>query len=265
MISRFNRSSTTAGVPAGANTPNNEVMLACGRPSSAKVGTPGKTARRSGEPTAKGLKRPASIWRSCAGAARPDDSHAAQPHRRVDCGRDNSPSRTRRVEALSALLSSEDGKNLLAGYKRAANILKKEDWHGVEGHQRQRPRGALPARPVVLGRVEEGAAVGPAGAVVAQDAPGDPAEVAALRERLSGLIERFEPRPGQSTRDAVAELRDEFDLRIDDRVAVTVDQVVEHHDLAPLRGKQAHGMRADVAGPAADQDRQRRWRTRPGG
>ena len=32
-----------------------------------------------------------------------------------------------RVEALSALLSSEDGKNLLAGYKRAANILAAEE------------------------------------------------------------------------------------------------------------------------------------------
>jgi glycyl-tRNA synthetase beta chain len=34
---------------------------------------------------------------------------------------------TRRVEALSALLSSEDGKNLLAGYRRAANILAAEE------------------------------------------------------------------------------------------------------------------------------------------
>jgi glycyl-tRNA synthetase beta chain len=34
---------------------------------------------------------------------------------------------TRRVEALSALLSTEDGKNLLAGYKRAANILAAEE------------------------------------------------------------------------------------------------------------------------------------------
>ena len=34
---------------------------------------------------------------------------------------------TRRVEALSSLLSSEDGKNLLAGYKRAANILSAEE------------------------------------------------------------------------------------------------------------------------------------------
>ena len=34
---------------------------------------------------------------------------------------------TRRVEALSALLDSTDGKNLLAGYKRAANILAAEE------------------------------------------------------------------------------------------------------------------------------------------
>jgi glycyl-tRNA synthetase beta chain len=34
---------------------------------------------------------------------------------------------TRRVEALSALLASEDGANLLAGYRRAANILSAEE------------------------------------------------------------------------------------------------------------------------------------------
>ncbi|HWU19295.1 MAG TPA: glycine--tRNA ligase subunit beta [Devosia sp.] len=34
---------------------------------------------------------------------------------------------TQRAEALSTLLSSEDGKNLLAGYKRAANILAAEE------------------------------------------------------------------------------------------------------------------------------------------
>lgn len=38
-----------------------------------------------------------------------------------------------RVHALQAFMASEDGANLLAGYKRAANILKKEDWHGIEG------------------------------------------------------------------------------------------------------------------------------------
>ncbi|URD62303.1 glycine--tRNA ligase subunit beta [Sphingomonas sp. KRR8] len=33
-----------------------------------------------------------------------------------------------RVRALQAFVETEDGRNLLAGYKRAANILKKEDW-----------------------------------------------------------------------------------------------------------------------------------------
>ncbi|GGY97636.1 glycine--tRNA ligase subunit beta [Novosphingobium colocasiae] len=38
-----------------------------------------------------------------------------------------------RVHALQAFIGTEDGKNLLAGYKRAANILRKEDWRGIEG------------------------------------------------------------------------------------------------------------------------------------
>ena len=38
-----------------------------------------------------------------------------------------------RVHALQSFMATEDGTNLLAGYKRAANILKKEDWHGIEG------------------------------------------------------------------------------------------------------------------------------------
>jgi glycyl-tRNA synthetase beta chain len=38
-----------------------------------------------------------------------------------------------RVKALQSFVGTEDGANLLAGYKRAANILKKEDWRGIEG------------------------------------------------------------------------------------------------------------------------------------
>ncbi len=38
-----------------------------------------------------------------------------------------------RVRALQAFIGTEDGANLHAGYKRAANILKKEDWRGIEG------------------------------------------------------------------------------------------------------------------------------------
>ncbi|MDG5751314.1 glycine--tRNA ligase subunit beta [Qipengyuania sp. XHP0211] len=39
----------------------------------------------------------------------------------------------KRTQALQSFMETEDGANLLAGYKRAANILKKEDWHGAEG------------------------------------------------------------------------------------------------------------------------------------
>jgi glycyl-tRNA synthetase beta chain len=38
-----------------------------------------------------------------------------------------------RVRALQSFIGTEDGANLHAGYKRAANILRKEDWHGLEG------------------------------------------------------------------------------------------------------------------------------------
>jgi glycyl-tRNA synthetase beta chain len=39
----------------------------------------------------------------------------------------------RRVDALGRLLETEDGKNLLAGYRRAANILKAEEKKDGEG------------------------------------------------------------------------------------------------------------------------------------
>jgi glycyl-tRNA synthetase beta chain len=38
-----------------------------------------------------------------------------------------------RVNALQNFIATEDGANLLAAYKRAANILRKEDWQGAEG------------------------------------------------------------------------------------------------------------------------------------
>jgi len=38
-----------------------------------------------------------------------------------------------RVTALQAFVETDEGANLLAAYKRAANILKKEGWHGRKG------------------------------------------------------------------------------------------------------------------------------------
>ena len=48
-----------------------------------------------------------------------------------------------RVHALQAFVGTEDGANLLAGYKRAANILKKEDWHVLAGESAGRRGGPL--------------------------------------------------------------------------------------------------------------------------
>jgi glycyl-tRNA synthetase beta chain len=50
---------------------------------------------------------------------------------------------TRRVDALGAFLGTEDGKNLLAGFRRAANILKAEEKRDGEGAFEGAPDAAL--------------------------------------------------------------------------------------------------------------------------
>lgn len=50
---------------------------------------------------------------------------------------------TQRAEALSALLSSDDGKNLLAGYRRAANILAAEEKKDGKSYAGAVDQGAL--------------------------------------------------------------------------------------------------------------------------
>ncbi|MET1756045.1 glycine--tRNA ligase subunit beta [Novosphingobium sp. RD2P27] len=52
---------------------------------------------------------------------------------KLDVRKDEIVGNLARVHALQAFIGTDDGANLLAGYKRAANILKKEDWHGLEG------------------------------------------------------------------------------------------------------------------------------------
>ncbi|MEO0785972.1 MAG: glycine--tRNA ligase subunit beta [Pseudomonadota bacterium] len=55
---------------------------------------------------------------------------------------------TRRVEALTTFLASDDGANLLAGYKRAANILKAEEKKDGVGAFDAKPEAALMSEPV---------------------------------------------------------------------------------------------------------------------
>ncbi len=63
--------------------------------------------------------------RPSAGQAAPAQASAKQTA--VSAGNDDLVLITKRVEALGAFLETEDGANLLAGYKRAANILKAEE------------------------------------------------------------------------------------------------------------------------------------------
>ena len=49
-----------------------------------------------------------------------------------------------RVRALQAFIDTEDGANLLAGYKRAANILKKENWGAADAATAASPPAAIP-------------------------------------------------------------------------------------------------------------------------
>ena len=57
---------------------------------------------------------------------------APRPHRRRDYAGELRPlTIVRRVEALGSFLDTEDGKNLLAGTKRAANILAAEEKKGT--------------------------------------------------------------------------------------------------------------------------------------
>ena len=50
-----------------------------------------------------------------------------------------------RVKALQSFMNTEDGANLLAGYKRAANILKKEDWPKPSAVTPAQAGGPLPS------------------------------------------------------------------------------------------------------------------------
>ena len=64
-----------------------------------------------------------------------------------------------RVKALQAFVTTEDGANLLAGYKRAANILRKEEWAGT-GEAKALSYQAEPAESALIAALDaaEGAA-----------------------------------------------------------------------------------------------------------
>ncbi|MCW3836063.1 glycine--tRNA ligase subunit beta [Sphingomonas canadensis] len=92
-----------------------------------------------------------------------------------------------RVKALQAFIGTEDGANLLTGYRRAANILKKE------GHDSPLPaaRGDYTPEPAEDALIHALAVAEPmaAASVAAEDFAGAMAALAALREPIDSFFE----------------------------------------------------------------------------
>lgn len=122
-----------------------------------------------------------------------------------------------RVHALQAFVLTEDGVNLLAGFKRAANILKKENWTGQQGRiprDGEEDPFAMVDDPDVAFAARERAAV--QGALSYQPEPAEAALIAAL--------DVAEPRAASAVADedfagamaALASLRAPIDAFFDD-------------------------------------------------
>ncbi len=90
----------------------------------------------------------------------------------------------KRAQALHDFVETYDGANLLAGYKRAANILKKEEWEPVEGEYEPEPEEALLRRALETAEPEAEAAI------EAEDFEGAMAALAKLREPIDAFFEK---------------------------------------------------------------------------
>lgn len=90
-----------------------------------------------------------------------------------------------RVHALQAFVVTEDGVNLLAGFKRAANILKKENWSGQGGTLSHDPEPMEAALIAALDAAEPRAA----SAVATEDFASAMAALATLRAPIDAFFD----------------------------------------------------------------------------
>jgi len=128
---------------------------------------------------------------------------------------------TQRVEALSELLSTEDGANLLAGYRRAANILAAEEKKDGKsyGGDVERATLRLPEETALFDAVADvGTAV--AACVDGADYKGAMAELARLRQPVDAFFEAVlvndaDPTIRANRLELLARLRDTMHLVAD--------------------------------------------------
>ena len=106
-------------------------------------------------------------------------------------GQDDLLELTRRVEALGAFLDTEDGRNLLAGYRRAANILKAEEKTDGEGAFESAPQAGALVEPEEHALAEALRVAEPAvaAAVAARDYSSAMQAMAALRQPVDAFFE----------------------------------------------------------------------------
>ncbi|MDP1626789.1 glycine--tRNA ligase subunit beta [Parvibaculum sp.] len=98
----------------------------------------------------------------------------------------------KRVEALSEFLATEDGKNLLAGYKRAVNILRIEEKKDGEGAFNAAPDASLFAQDEekALGAAIEAATTEAKAAVAREDFAAAMSALAKLRAPVDAFFEK---------------------------------------------------------------------------
>ena len=97
----------------------------------------------------------------------------------------------RRIEALGAFLDTEDGQNLLAGYRRAVNILRDEEKKSGESFAgKVNPALLTEPEEIALNGAIEAAAAGAATAISAEDFAAAMAALAMLRTPVDGFFDR---------------------------------------------------------------------------
>jgi glycyl-tRNA synthetase beta chain len=99
-----------------------------------------------------------------------------------------------RVKALQSFVETPEGADLLAGYKRAANILKKEGWQSAPPQQAESPKKSLSYTPLpeeaALIAALDAAEPRARAAIEAEDFQGAMAALASLRAPVDAFFEK---------------------------------------------------------------------------
>ena len=93
-----------------------------------------------------------------------------------------------RVKALQSFVETEDGADLLTGYKRAANILKKEKWEGRQAPDQVRGDDLEPQEQALIGALNTGEPKASA-AIEMEDFTGAMAALASLRKPIDAFFD----------------------------------------------------------------------------